>query len=150
MTDIVDRATRSRMMAGIKSKNTKPEIRIRSELHRLGFRYRLNQISLPGKPDLVLKKHNTVVFVHGCFWHGHECPLFKWPKSNAKFWRKKIKGNRARDQSDIARLLQLGWRVLIIWECAIKNQHPDLIHTTIISVADWIRRGKESFHQTEG
>lgn len=89
MTDVVDKATRSRMMAGIKGKDTKPEMLIRSELHRRGFRFRKNVKDLPGKPDIVLPKYRAVIMVNGCFWHGHGCRLFKWPSTRPEFWREK-------------------------------------------------------------
>jgi DNA mismatch endonuclease, patch repair protein len=150
MVDVVDSATRSRMMSGIREKNTTPEIAVRSGLYARGLRYDLHRKDLPGKPDLAIKRCKTVVFVHGCFWHQHECRLFKWPKSNAEFWRKKIEGNCVRDQRDIALLLQLGWRVLIIWECAIKNQSPEKIKIMLDRAADWIRGQEGAGVQIEG
>ena len=123
MADVVDKATRSRMMSGIGAKNTKPEMRVRSLLHRDGFRFRLHQAELSGKPDLVLKKFHAVIFVNGCFWHCHKCKMFKWPKANREFWRKKISGNRARDRRQVANLIASGWRVMTIWECALRG--PD-------------------------
>jgi DNA mismatch endonuclease (patch repair protein) len=101
MTDIVDSKTRSRMMSGIKGKNTKPEILIRSLLHRNGFRFRIHEKNLPGKPDIVLKRYQAVIFVHGCFWHRHLCHLFKWPKTRPDFWRDKINKNVINDQNNI-------------------------------------------------
>lgn len=97
MADVVDSATRSRMMSGIRGRNTKPEIMIRSLLHHHGFRFRLHVRDLPGKPDIVLPRHHAVIFVHGCFWHGHDCPLFKWPGTRADFWREKIGRNQSND-----------------------------------------------------
>ena len=98
MVDVVDTATRSRMMAGIKGKNTQPERLVRSLLHRKGFRFRLNVRELPGKPDIVLPSYHAVIFVNGCFWHGHDCVRFKWPKTRTDFWQHKIEGNRSNDQ----------------------------------------------------
>jgi DNA mismatch endonuclease (patch repair protein) len=104
-------------MAAIKGKNTTPERRVRSALHRAGFRFRLHAADLPGCPDIVLRKHRTVVFVHGCFWHHHGCANSVWPKARAAFWRSKITANRRRD-AKVARLLRAqGWRVATIWEC---------------------------------
>lgn len=120
MVDIVDAATRSRMMSGIRGKNTKPEISLRHELHRQGFRYRLHGRKLPGSPDVVLPKYNTVVLVHGCFWHGHGCAVFQWPKTREEFWRAKILQNRERDARQISALSVEGWRVAVVWECAIR------------------------------
>lgn len=117
MTDVVDAATRSRMMSGIRSKDTKPEMIVRRALHKAGFRYRLHDKKLPGKPDIVLPKYRTVIFVHGCFWHGHGCKDFKWPKSREQWWREKIEGNVARDKAVTTKLGHLGWRISTIWEC---------------------------------
>ncbi|SEP46971.1 T/G mismatch-specific endonuclease [Propionispora vibrioides] len=109
-------------MSRVKVKNTAPEIKLRSILHRHGFRFRLNRSDLPGKPDIVLPKYKTVIFVHGCFWHGHYCKRGKRPKTNEEFWNKKIDGNIKRDELNIKRLEELGWRVLVVWECEIKDK----------------------------
>lgn len=121
MTDIVDKATRSRMMSNIRCKNTKPELIVRKYLHAAGFRYRLHVKDLPGKPDIVLPKYNTVIFIHGCFWHGHQCLLFKWPSTNVEFWLKKIERNRFLDNQSLVALQEKGWNVQIIWECEIRK-----------------------------
>ena len=105
MIDVVDAETRSRMMSGIRGKNTKPELLTRSLLHRAGYRFRIHDKNLPSKPDIVLKKYNAVILVHGCFWHRHLCHLFKWPKSRPEFWRKKLNGNYHRDQENIQSLI---------------------------------------------
>lgn len=107
-------------MAGIKGKNTKPEMLVRRGLHAMGFRYRLHDKQLPGKPDIVLPKYRAVIFVHGCFWHGHDCPAFKWPKTREAFWREKILSNRERDEGQIIELASRGWRVFTIWECEVR------------------------------
>ena len=104
MTDIVDKTTRSRMMSGIKGKNTKPEILIRSLLHQEGFRFRIHDNNLPGQPDIVLKKYRAVIFIHGCFWHRHECHLFKWPKTRPEFWKNKINRNHENDTQTLREL----------------------------------------------
>ncbi len=122
MADIVSPATRSRMMAGIKGKNTNPEMVIRQGLHRLGFRFRLHDQKLPGKPDLVFVKYKAVIFVNGCFWHGHDCVLFKWPKTRPDFWHQKINRNKANDLEAIKLTLGSGWRCGLIWECALKGK----------------------------
>ena len=112
------------MMAAVKQKDTKPEMRVRSFLHKQGLRYRLHDNKLPGKPDLVFPRFRTVLFVHGCFWHGHpdeQCKLARIPKSNVKFWRDKISGNRERDERNVERLRKLGWNVVVIWECQLSN-----------------------------
>lgn len=119
MADVVSKATRSRMMSGIRATNTHPEVAVRKLLFSAGFRYRLNVRSLPGSPDLFFAKHQAAVFMNGCFWHGHECSRFKWPKANAEFWRAKILANRARDSRDVGALLELGVRVATIWECSL-------------------------------
>lgn len=113
--------TRSENMAAIHSKNTKPEILIRKALHHLGYRYRLHDKGLAGKPDIVLKKYNTVIFVHGCFWHRHDCKYFHWPKSNLDYWQPKILKNVERDTAHSLQLLQAGWKVCIWWECATRS-----------------------------
>ncbi len=105
-------------MSGIRGKNTKPELLIRSELHKAGFRYRLHRKDLPGRPDLVFSRHRAVLFVHGCFWHQHDCHLFKWPSTRPEFWREKIEGNLERDRKQYAELQNAGWRIATIWECA--------------------------------
>lgn len=120
--DVVDKKTRSRMMSGIRSKNTKPEVLIRKALHSRGFRYRINDRKLPGTPDIVLKKYNAVIFIHGCFWHGHDCSLFRVPSTRKMFWLKKIEKNRKRDVIVQKKLHTLSWRVCNIWECALKGR----------------------------
>jgi DNA mismatch endonuclease (patch repair protein) len=123
MADVVTKEKRSAMMAGIKGKNTRPEIAIRKALHERGFRYRLHAKDLPGKPDLVFPKYRTVIFVHGCFWHRHNCHLFKWPSTRREFWEEKITGNANRDILHRTRLVEAGWKIAIIWKCAIKGRH---------------------------
>ncbi len=123
MVDRVDAITRSRIMSGIRSKNTKPEMLVRKALHAKGFRYRLHVKDLPGKPDIVLPKYRTVVFVHGCFWHQHPgCKDAFKPQSNTEFWKKKLQGNIDRDRRAQAALALLGWRCLVIWECEVERQ----------------------------
>ena len=124
MTDVVDKATRSRMMSGIQGKNTKPELQVRKYLHGRGLRYRLHAKELPGKPDLVFPKHKVVVFVHGCFWHQHtRCKFAVMPSSNVAFWGQKLGANRERDKRNKRTLRALGWRVLTVWECQLDEQH---------------------------
>ncbi len=121
MTDIVDSATRSRMMSGIRSKNTKAEVEIRKRLFAAGFRYRLHNKKLPGKPDIIFPRYQAVIFVHGCFWHAHDCALFKWPSSRRTFWKTKLTGNRVKDLENNEALKKLGWRILTSWECAFRE-----------------------------
>ncbi len=131
MTDIVDKATRSRMMSSIRGKDTKPEMAVRRLLHAAGFRYRLHRKDLPGKPDLVLPKYNLVIFVHGCFWHRHPgCHYAYTPASNSDKWKAKLEGNRQRDQIQQQQLLDMGWRVLVIWECGLKHLEANLAEIT--------------------
>ena len=122
MVDTVSKQRRSEIMSAVKSKNTRPEIIVRSFLHRKGFRFRLHPSRMPGKPDLVFPKYKTVLFIHGCFWHAHHnCPGNRIPKSNIKFWKDKILGNSKRDSENVLKLLANGWRVLVIWECQVKK-----------------------------
>jgi DNA mismatch endonuclease (patch repair protein) len=120
MADVVDKVTRSRMMSGIRAKNTKPEIFMRQGLHALGFRYRIHVIDIHGRPDIVLPKYRALIVVHGCFWHGHDCRYFKLPSTRPEFWLPKIDSNRQRDKRDLENQLEKGWRVLTVWECAIR------------------------------
>jgi DNA mismatch endonuclease (patch repair protein) len=144
MTDIVNKKTRSRMMSGIRATDTKPEIAIRKGLFSRGFRYRLHVKELPGKPDLVLPKYQAVIFVHGCFWHGHQCSLFKWPGSNSGFWKKKITGNRERDRKRISQLQSAGWRILTIWECSFRGKHQLGLEEVIERAEHWLKSDSES------
>lgn len=123
MADTVSPEKRSDMMSGIRGKDTKPEIVVRRLLHRLGYRFRLHCKDLPGRPDIVLPKWRTVIFVNGCYWHGHkDCHLFRLPKTRTEFWSKKIEGNQARDQRNHIVLEAAGWKVLVIWECAVSKK----------------------------
>jgi|TARA_A100001391_G_scaffold200732_2_gene185946 DNA mismatch endonuclease, patch repair protein len=122
LTDIVSPRKRSEMMAGIRAKNTKPEMFVRKALHARGFRFRLHNKKLPGKPDLVLPKYRAVIFVHGCFWHGHDCNLFRLPSTRRDWWLNKINANRARDSRVESELAKLGWRWAIVWECALRGK----------------------------
>jgi DNA mismatch endonuclease (patch repair protein) len=111
-------------MSQIRGKDTKPEKKVRAHLFSTGLRYRKNVVSMPGKPDLVLKKHNAVIFIHGCFWHGHKnCKNFKYPKSHATFWKEKFDKNIANDKRNVRILRKLGWRVFIVWECQLKKKN---------------------------
>ncbi len=122
MADVHTSEKRSYNMSRIRGKNTKPEEMVRKYLFSQGFRYRKNDVRLPGKPDIVLPKHKTVIFVNGCFWHGHEgCRYFVWPQNNAGFWKAKITSNIQRDETNYSRLTQLGWKVLVVWECELKK-----------------------------
>ncbi|RFZ91112.1 DNA mismatch endonuclease Vsr [Mucilaginibacter conchicola] len=124
MADVHSREVRSYNMSRIKGKDTKPELLVRKYLHFRGLRYRLHVKDLPGKPDMVFPKYHTVLFVHGCFWHGHAgCPYYRLPQSNTGFWEEKISGNTSRDQKHAAALREKGYRVLTAWECSFKNKN---------------------------
>lgn len=144
MGDVVPAEVRSRMMAGIRGTNTKPELLLRKGLHARGFRFRLHDRSLPGKPDIVLPRYRAVIFAHGCFWHGHGCHLFKWPSTRPEFWQAKIARNRAVDSRARVALAMAGWRQAIVWECALKGR-TRLPPSDVISVcADWLNSGRQS------
>ncbi len=120
--DVLTKEQRRRCMSRIKGGDTKPEKKVRSALHSMGYRFRLHRKDLPGKPDIVLPKHKKIVLVHGCFWHKHRCRYGKVkPKTNARFWEEKRNGTVARDKRNISRLRQMGWKVLVVWECWTRN-----------------------------
>lgn len=136
MTDIVDQATRSRMMAGIKGKNTRPEMLVRQGLHRRGVRFRLHVAALPGHPDLCFKRYHAVVFVHGCYWHRHEnCRFATTPTSRKDFWLSKFAANVERDKRALSGLRQMGWRVGVVWECSLR---PSGLEQTMLAITDWL------------
>ncbi len=137
VVDIVNQETRSRMMAGIRGKDTKPEMILRKALHARGLRYRLHARHVPGRPDLVLAKYRAAIFAHGCFWHHHEgCRYATMPATRPDFWKEKFAANIRRDR-DVRRILvSRGWRVATVWECALRN--PDLVTVTIESVVSWL------------
>lgn len=122
MTDVFPREKRSWIMSRVKGRNTKPEMLVRSFVHRMGLRFRLHRRDLPGNPDIVLPKHNKVIFVHGCFWHGHKsCPRSQRPTTNEQFWNEKLDENIKRDKRVRAALRRMGWKVLVVWQCEIRN-----------------------------
>jgi DNA mismatch endonuclease (patch repair protein) len=144
MVDRLTRAQRSRNMARIRGAHTVPERTLRSALHRMGLRFRLHQADLPGRPDIVLRRFRTAIFVHGCFWHRHRgCSYAATPKTRAKFWQKKLNGNRGRDSRQIRSLVEMGWRVLVVWECALRNEGGQAVAA---SVTEWIR-GESPFSE---
>ncbi|MGQ1270056.1 very short patch repair endonuclease (plasmid) [Acinetobacter baumannii] len=144
MVDIVDSITRSRMMAAVKSSNTKPELQIRKILHERGFRFRLHEKKLPGKPDIVLPKYRAVIFINGCFWHGHDnCRFSKLPATRTDFWKEKISKNKFNDANAIASLLTSNWRVCIIWQCKIREVKKDL--TRLADTVSNFIKGQEPF-----
>lgn len=128
MTDVVSAAVRSRMMSRIRSRDTKPEMLVRRFLHARGFRFRLSPRELPGSPDIVLPRHAAVIFVHGCFWHGHSgCRFAAVPATRIEFWKAKISANQSRDTASAEQLRALGWRVAVIWECALRSNEADAL-----------------------
>jgi DNA mismatch endonuclease (patch repair protein) len=143
MADIVPAGVRSRMMAGIRGTNTKPELLLRRGLHALGFRFRLHDKSLPGRPDIVLPRYRAVIFAHGCFWHGHDCHLFKWPSSRPEFWQTKIERNRAVDARTGAALAEAGWRQAVVWECALKGRTRLPLDELITACAEWLKSDRQ-------
>ena len=135
--DVHDEKTRSYNMSQIKGKNTRPEELVRKYLFAQGFRYRKNDKRLPGSPDIVLPKYKTVIFVNGCFWHGHTgCKYFIWPKNNAEFWRNKITTNIQRDAKKIEQLNSMSWNVITVWECQLR---PEKRVDTLISLVKQVR-----------
>lgn len=144
MTDVHTPALRSKNMRAIRSKNTQPEILIRKLLFASGFRFRLHVNTLPGAPDIVLPKHKVAIFVHGCFWHGHNCPLFRLPQTRQEFWQTKIGLNRDRDLRDVGALQSAGWRVLVVWECALKGRGRREAADLRDRLSDWIRGETDS------
>lgn len=132
-------------MSGIRGKNTKPEMIVRTGLHRRGFRYRLHDRRLPGKPDLVFPKYQAVIFVHGCFWHGHDCALFRLPKTRTEFWAAKINRNRDTDTQVSDKITLLGWRQGVIWECALKRAACNEVDDVIDASANWLKSPVETF-----
>lgn len=120
--DVLSAEQRSFNMSRIRGRDTRPEMLVRRALHAKGFRYRLHDRKLPGTPDLIFPKYGAVIFVHGCFWHAHDCDLFTWPSIRKEFWEEKIGRNRERDRLALQRLQESGWRTLVIWECALKRQ----------------------------
>jgi DNA mismatch endonuclease (patch repair protein) len=139
LPDVVDSATRSRMMSGIRSKNTAPELQMRHALHRAGFRYRLHARDVPGRPDMVFPKYRAVVFINGCFWHGHDCALFKMPGTRQEFWSTKIARNRERDREVREQLAERGWRCGTVWECAIRGPDRLGLDETVRRLIAWLR-----------
>ena len=141
LVDNVDAAARSRMMAAVKSKDTAPELAIARALHRRGFRYRKHVAKLPGKPDLVFPKYRAVVLVHGCFWHGHDCGMYRLPQTRTEFWREKVQSNRRRDRLVREGLCGAGWRCITVWECALRGPEKRGLDELIDQIAEWLTGG---------
>ena len=141
MVDVVDKETRSRMMSGIRAKHTKPEIQVRRALHAAGLRFRLFG-QLPGKPDIVLARFRVAIFVNGCFWHGHGCHLFKMPSTRTEFWKTKLAANVSRDNAVYSDIIREGWRLAIVWECAIKSKDDKSVRNMLEPLVEWIRNNQ--------
>ncbi|MGE6697130.1 very short patch repair endonuclease [Hyphomonas sp. NPDC076900] len=142
VADNVSPEVRSQMMSGIRNRNTQPELLLRTALHRRGYRYRLNVQGLPGKPDMVLPKWRAIIFANGCFWHRHDCHLFRWPGTRQAFWEEKLNANASRDAHNLEQLTKAGWRVGIVWECALRGKHSRKLEDIIDQCADWIESNR--------
>ena len=141
MADVLTSEQRRLNMSRIRGKDTKPELLLRHGLHARGLRYRLHRKDLPGRPDIVFPRYSATILVHGCFWHGHDCPLFKLPTTRREFWATKIERNKARDARDIAGLSAAGWRVLQVWECALKSPGRRPIEAVLDNIVSWLHSG---------
>jgi DNA mismatch endonuclease (patch repair protein) len=150
MTDVLTSEQRLLNMSRIKGRDTKPELLIRRGLHARGLRYRLHIRTLPGSPDLVFSRFRTAVFIHGCFWHLHRCPLSKLPATRTDFWRNKLEENVNRDRSAIKALQGDGWRVLVVWECAMRGQGRQDQNAMLDSIVQYIRSGTNSLLELSG
>ncbi|WP_236629793.1 very short patch repair endonuclease [Pseudohaliea rubra] len=131
-------------MSRIRGRDTRPELLVRKGLHALGFRYRLHDKRLPGRPDLVFPRFGAVILVNGCFWHGHDCHLFRLPATRRGFWQQKIESNRVRDARNLRLLEDAGWRVLVVWECALKGKERLPVELVISRISEWLTGGGES------
>lgn len=150
MADVLTPAQRQLNMSRIKGKDTKPEMLIRRGLHARGLRYRLHDRSLPGRPDLVFPKYHTVVFIHGCFWHAHGCALSKLPATRRDFWQTKLTANAARDCKAVEALQANGWRVLLIWECALRGPHRLKDDDVLAAATRYIQAGTKPMLEIRG
>ena len=142
-TDVLTPEQRRLVMSRIRGKDTRPELLMRRGLHRRGLRYRLHGADMPGKPDIVFPKYRTVIFVHGCFWHGHGCSLFRWPKTRAAFWKAKINRNMDRDRAVLVALKADRWRTLVVWECALRGRHSRSISDVLSDAEAFIRQDRQ-------
>lgn len=141
MADIISRANRSALMSRIGRSGTKPEMFVRKGLHRDGFRFRADCRTLPGSPDLVFARYRATILVHGCFWHGHDCHLFRLPGTRPEFWSAKISRNRERDVEVVKALSDQGFRTLVIWECALRGRSPAEAESVIVRAGKWLKAG---------
>ena len=147
--DTLDTETRSRLMSGVAQKNTRPEMLLRSALHRAGLRYRLHVKGLPGTPDIVFPRFRAVAFVHGCYWHSHGCYKSTVPKSNQDFWKGKFRASRARDERKRIELLEHGWRVLVVWECSLLGKHALRLSDLVGEIISWLKDTSQE-HEISG
>lgn len=131
-------------MSAIRGRNTRPELFLRKSLHRRGFRYRLHARDLPGRPDLVFPRYKAVLFAHGCFWHMHDCHLFKWPSTRQEFWKTKLEANRSRDDRNIAALTRAGWRIGVVWECSLKGPARRDPEEVVDQCEEWLCSDRDS------
>lgn len=142
MVDVLTSEQRKLNMSRIHGRNTKPEMLIRRGLHARGLRFRLHDRTLPGRPDLIFPRYRVVILVHGCFWHGHDCPMFRMPATRQEFWNAKIASNQARDAKVHAALLMLGWRVLTVWECSLRGKGRLPLESVLDACVDFVRTDK--------
>ena len=142
-TDVLTPEQRRLVMSRIRSRDTKPEMLIRRGLHARGLRYRLHSAAIPGKPDMVFPKHRAVILVHGCFWHGHGCSLFRWPQTRAEFWKTKITRNMQRDRTVWSALTAAGWRIIVVWECALRGKNRRALKDVLSDAEALVRHGRE-------
>ena len=150
MGDIVDAETRKRMMSRIRGKDTKPEVAIRKRLYAKGYRYRIHTKKLPGKPDIVFLGRKAAIFINGCFWHFHDCHLFRMPKTRQKWWERKLVGNLERDRRNVKALLGMGWRVMVIWECSWRTKKREQNYDKIANrITMWLKKGS-AFEEIRG
>ena len=150
MADVLSKEQRRVNMSRIRGRDTQPELVLRRGLHRRGLRYRLYRKDLPGKPDLVFTAARGVILVHGCFWHLHDCPRFKWPETRQEFWRAKIERNRERDKTALADLKEAGWRVQVVWECALRGAGRRPIEDVLDLCEAFVRGGGDDFNEVAG
>jgi DNA mismatch endonuclease, patch repair protein len=150
MVDVLTREQRSFNMSRIRGRDTKPELALRRGLHALGFRFRLHRRDLPGRPDLIFPSRHAAIFVHGCFWHGHNCPMCQLPATRTEFWKAKIDGNRRRDRQALPLLVAAGWRVLVVWECALRGPARLSDDVVVAQCAEFLCGAHVSTHDIEG
>ncbi|MCY4141876.1 MAG: very short patch repair endonuclease [Rhodobacteraceae bacterium] len=150
MADVLTKRQRRLNMSRVRGRDTQPELILRGGLHRRGIRYRLHRKDLPGRPDLVFPASKGVIFVHGCFWHRHNCPKFNWPKTRQEFWRAKIESNQKRDKSVREKLNNAGWRVQVVWECALLGASRRSIEDVLDLCEAFIKGEDDAFNEVAG